>query len=82
MLKANQFIPPVPVYKMKYLLERQYSNHQFINFINTYIHVNKLVQKYKLASLFDMKSIAEIECRNLAFTSSAYAKVKLACIKW
>jgi len=25
MLKANQFITPVPVYKTKYLLERQHS---------------------------------------------------------
>jgi len=36
MLKTNQFTTSVPVCKMKYLLEWQYSNHQFINFINTY----------------------------------------------
>jgi len=34
-LKPNQFITPVQVYKMKYLLGRQYSKYQFIDFINT-----------------------------------------------
>jgi len=39
------------------------------------LHVKKLVQKHKLASLFDAKSIAEIDYCNVAFPSSASAKV-------
>jgi len=34
-------------------------------------HVNKLVQKHKLASLFGAKSIVKIDYYNTAFTSLA-----------
>jgi len=47
-LEANQFTTPVLVYKTKYLLERQYSNHQFINFIHIYDMLRSL---YKNTSL-------------------------------
>jgi len=40
-------------------------------------HVKKLVQKYKLASLFGGKSIVKIDYCNAAFTRSVFAKVKL-----
>jgi len=38
-------------------------------------HVKKLVQKYKLASLFGAKFIVKVDYCNAAFTSSASANL-------
>jgi len=65
--KANQFI--TPVYKTKYLLKWQYSNHQFIKSMDSLWHVTKLLHKYKLASFFGAKSIVKSNYCDIACTS-------------
>jgi len=56
---------------MKFLLFQTISSSTSL----TLWHVEKLVQKYKLASLFGAKSIAKIDYCNAAFASSVSAKV-------
>jgi len=55
--KANQFITPVLVYKTKYLLKWQYSNHQFIKSMDTH-GMSQSFNKIQACQLF----WCEVDC--------------------
>jgi len=61
-LKANQFRTLVPVYKTKYLLEWQNSNHQF-NFINTY----GMLTLWRLAAFGDFQKKTHLNARGFVW---------------